>query len=104
VSDRYETNPFLLILELFVIHAIQPLTESECMLLEQMTPALRSGTGLEGDWESIVRAMMGWDQTIYDRIESEWLKAQCKAAITKEKIEPEHFAVRYVDNVVASLS
>lgn len=100
MSDRYAENPFLLLLELFIINSIDSLAQSEYLLLEQMTPVLQSSTGIEGDWEEIIKGVMGWDDSIGEWIDTEWLKEQCKAKINKTTLSPEDFAIALTDKLL----
>jgi hypothetical protein len=97
MPSRYEGKPFLRLLELYVLWAIEELGEEDAATLEQMTPELRQSYNREGAWQEITAAEMDFPESIVRQIVQIWENNRALAKGNGENLEPEHFAQMFVD-------
>lgn len=97
-SERYESKPFLRLLELYVIWSIGELNERQKSSINQLTPKLQKTYGAEGEWHEIVASQMELPSDLPGKIKSIWEKNKLNLVAQGIKAEPEVFAQQFVDN------
>lgn len=95
--SRYAGKPFLRLLECYVLEAIGELSEANRMTLVQMEPKLRSTYGVQGTWVDIVASQMSFPPELQGQIRTIWEKNRALAEGAGEVLQPESFAMMFVD-------
>ena len=78
-SPHNDGHPLGKLIESYVLSAIGELSPESHEQLAQMTPRLRAAFHASGDWRSIVRQILGFDEE-YDReLRAAWARNQLRA-------------------------
>ena len=96
-EDRYG-DPFVRILELYILKAIGSLTTEDDQAMKQLTPELQSIYGINAGWLRIVEEVMEFPREAPDEIRSLWLERKKEVAETEgRRLYPEEFAREFAD-------
>ncbi len=95
--NRYEGQPLLRLLELYVLDAIGQLSPADDERLVAMTPKLRSIYHAEGDWRDVLAGAMHLEPNTPVRIREVWSKNQEIARSRNATLPPQQFAELFVD-------
>jgi hypothetical protein len=95
---RYEGKPLLRLLELYVLWSIDRLPSDLGDKLEAMTPKLRETWNCDGTWQDCIAAAMAFPATMPKLIRERWSHNQELAARAGEQLDPNDFAVMFVDS------
>jgi hypothetical protein len=79
-ANRYQGNPFLLLMDCYVLDAIGQLTQQQRSALERLEPRLQEAFGCEGSWREVLEAQMGLMPSVALQIEMAWTAYQELAA------------------------
>jgi hypothetical protein len=96
-TDRYNGNPFLRLLDCFVLDAINMLDEKQLEILTQLEPRLSKTFGMQGTWREIVVEQMNFSDTVPDRIRQFWEGYKTAAEQQGVSATADEFAVNFVD-------
>ena len=96
-GTRYESKPFLRLLELYVLWCIDGLTDTDERTLIDLTPKLQKTYGRHGRWYEIVEEEMAFPMSIRVDIECSWVKNRQIAFDAGQDLRPEQFAELFVD-------
>ena len=94
--DRYTNNPFLRLLDSYVLKAIGHLDEKHEQGLRQMTPNLVKIYGVQGSWDEIVAREMEFSSDTPSKIKEIWEKNVEMAKAQRQSIDPKEFAIHFV--------
>lgn len=94
--DRYDKQPFLRVLELYVLCGVEELSVSQMDAMNAMTPKLEEVYGISGTWQEIVESVMDLPPDFSDSLRDMW-KEGSRLAGPSEKIDPERWAREVVD-------
>ena len=94
--DRYAGNPFLKLVDSFVLKCIGALDEPSEAALEQMTPKLRQTFNHTGTWEEIVMSQLNFDPTVRSAIRDLWDRNQEIARQNGVTLTPMQFTEMFV--------
>ena len=92
-NSRYTGKPMLALLEMYVLDSIGCLTSNKKLLAEQLVQK----TWGSGEWQSVVRARIGFKDEIDDFLRLRWTEHQELARRNDFTISPEEFAMQTVD-------
>ena len=93
--SRYKEDPFLRLVELYVLRAIGKLGYKEELAMIKLTPELQSIYDHQGQWFEIVEYVMEFPKGAANEITSEW-----KRALKQNKsLQPEDFARSFTDEL-----
>ena len=96
-NPRYQGKPLLLLLESYVLWAIDELSETRADTLEKMTPKLRSVYGVEGNWQEVIAAAVELPPTLPAMIRELWLRNREIARENNVTLTAQKFAEMFVD-------
>ena len=96
-QDRYDKQPILLLLELYVLHCINKLSRAELELLDEMTPQLQTAYQHEGSWKEIIAHISGYGDELPKLARKAWRDKRIEARKEKINLVAEDFAVAFVD-------
>ena len=71
-QDRYKNNPFLRLLDCYILDAIGELRPEHKAALKKLEPKLRKTFHAKGSWRQIVEDRMGFLPTVAVNIEMSW--------------------------------
>ena len=96
-GDRYD-DPFVRILELYVLKAIGALEAEDEKQMKELTPELQRiyqhGTG----WTKIVEHVMEFPSEAWEEIRTEWIERKREVAEAEgRRLKPEEFAREFAD-------
>jgi hypothetical protein len=94
--DRYANNPFLRLLDSYVLKAIGQLDEKHEQSLRQMTPDLVKIYGVQGSWDEIVAQEMEFSPDTPSKIKEIWEKNVEMAKAQRQSIDPKEFAIHFI--------
>jgi hypothetical protein len=97
MSDRYEGQPFLRLLECFVLWSIDQLPVEQAARLEEMAPRLASVYGRSGSWQDIVANEMEFSACIPDALRGMWERTLDNVQ-DGTAVDPEVWARQVVDS------
>lgn len=95
--DRYEGKPFLRPLECYVLEAVGHLHEEQRATLQEMEPEMARVYGRPGAWFEIINAEMQFTPKDVAQIREIWAANLEKAKEMGATIDPNMFAMEYVD-------
>ena len=98
MNPRYDGNPLLRLIELFVIDAIGELQPKDAANLEAMTPKLQQLYKTTGDWRAAISKAMAFPESMPEAIRGMWARNQQIASQTGATLSAEEFAVMFVDS------
>jgi hypothetical protein len=96
-ADRYEGKPLLLLLELYVLWAIEELTDFHADRLEDMSARLTEAFGGDGSWQDAISQAMDFPPEMPELIRERWGRNQAIAAANETELAPQVFAEMFVD-------
>jgi hypothetical protein len=97
--NRYD-DPFVRILELYVLQAIGALEKEDEQAMKKLTPDLQRIYGVGGGWRSIVEHVMEYRPGAGAEIRLMWLdRKQDVAEREGRRIRPAEFAREFADEV-----
>jgi hypothetical protein len=100
--DRYAGKPLLRLLECYVLRAIGHLDAQQEETLRCMEPKLRLIYKNQGSWVEIVSSQMNLPRTLPEQIKDIWEKGLSQARRLGLSIDPNEFAVKFVDENFSS--
>lgn len=95
--NRYAGKPFLRLLECYVLNAIDQLDDTQRATLSQMEPKLAAVCNMEGSWLEIVISQMDLPETLPKQVMNFWLQYLDQAKSQGISVEPNEFAMSFVD-------
>ena len=96
-ESRYD-DPFIRILELYVLKAVGALRKEDADAMKALTPQLQQIYGHGGGWLSIVEHVMEFPREAPEEIQTLWLDSKKEVAETEgRRLHPEEFAQNFVD-------
>jgi hypothetical protein len=96
-SDRYAGKPLLLLLELYVLWAIDELSEFHADRLEDMTQRLTVAFGGDGSWQDALAQAMDLPPEMAELIRERWARNRAIADERDEELTPQAFAEMFID-------
>ena len=102
-TDRYKANPFLRLLDCFVLDAIDMLDDNQREILNRLEPGLSKTFDMQGTWRQIVAAQMNFADTVPGRIREFWEGYKAAAQQQGLPANPDEFVVSFVDQNFADL-
>lgn len=101
IESRYD-DPFIRILELYVLKAVGALTKEDAETMKKLTPQLQQIYGHSGGWLRIVEYVMEFSRDAADDIRAIWLERKKEVAETEgRRLHPEEFARDFADQCFA---
>lgn len=73
VMNRYDDNPFLRLLDCYILDTIGELSDDQREVLATLEPKLRQTFNASGSWLEMVAAQMDFVDTVPEKIRSFWL-------------------------------
>jgi len=95
-SFEFSTDPFVRLLEFYVLWAIGKLPQKQVETLKQMTPKLEKTFGKRGAWQEVVSAHMEFPPDMVDQIKDLWLRNAEMAKKNGETLRADDFARMFV--------
>lgn len=99
--NRYEGKPFLRLLECYVLEAVGQLHEEQRATLLKMEPQICQVYQRDGAWFEVINAEMGFTEDTVTQIRQVWAANLEKAKEMGASIDPNAFAMEYVDRFFA---
>ena len=100
-TDRY-SDPFIRILELYVLKAVGALSREDADAMKKITPELQSIYGHGAGWTRIVEHVMEFPREAQEEIRALWLERKEEVAQTEgRRLHPEEFAREFTDRCFA---
>lgn len=96
MNSRYDNKPLLRLLELYVLNAIDEISEMEKKHLAAMEPKLQSIYGISGRWDEIIASVMKFESDVPERIGFAWQQNVENAANKGIDLSPQMFAEMFV--------
>ena len=101
-NPRYEGKPLLRLLELYVLSAIDELSEADRQTLERMAPKLQALYGGHGEWQEAVATAVHMPADVPIAIREIWGKNLEIARVNGVTLHPQAFAEMFVDENLAA--
>lgn len=96
-ADRY-ADPFVRILELYVLKAVGALEKEDEQAMKALTPELQEIYGMSQGWLRIVENVMEFPREAPEEIRSLWLERKEEVAQKEgRRLKPEEFAREFAD-------
>ena len=96
-EGRY-ADPFVRILELYVLKAVGALEKDDEQAMKELTPELQEIYGLSSGWLKIVEHVMEFPREASEEIRSLWLERKQEVAQSEgRRLRPEEFAQEFAD-------
>lgn len=95
--NRYAGKPFLRLIECYVLDRIDQLDVKQRRALESMEAKLGATYNMQGSWQEIVSAQMGFTDTFDTQVRAFWSGYLDNARATKGSVDPDQFAMSFVD-------
>ncbi|WP_240456988.1 hypothetical protein [Acidovorax sp. 1608163] len=102
-ANRYNSNPFLRLLDCFVLDAINMLDNNQLEILNRLEPGLSKTYDMQGTWREIVAAQMNFADTVPARIREFWEGYKGAAQQQGVPADPDEFVVSFVDQNFADM-
>jgi hypothetical protein len=99
--NRYDGKPFLRLLECYVLEAVGQLHEEQRETLLRMEPQICQVYQRDGAWFEVINAEMGFTEATVTQIREVWEANLEKAKEMGATIDPNAFAIDYVDQFFA---
>jgi hypothetical protein len=100
-SSRYNGQPMLRLLELYVLWAVGELPQAEQNTLKTMALKLQSIYGGGGDWQDAIAAAMHMPSEMPEAIRDMWVRNLEIARTNGITLPPQQFAEMFVDENLA---
>src|SRR5438128_1069144 len=97
LNPRYQGKPLLRLLECYVLWAIAQLPEEQLATLREMTPKLQSIYNKQGDWQTVIAAVMDLPSDFPSKIRELWNRNVELAGNRNSTLTPQQFAETFVD-------
>ncbi|MER8446092.1 hypothetical protein NKH52_23145 [Mesorhizobium sp. M1066] len=97
-NPRYDGQPLLRLLELYVLWAIGELSQESEDGLKKMAPKLQSIYGGDGQWHDAIAQAMHMPEGMPAAIRDMWAKNLEIARVNNVTLTPQQFAKMFVDN------
>lgn len=98
MSDRYEGQPLLRVLECYVLWSVDHLAPGQAEKLELMAPGLAATYGTDGTWQEIIAAQMAFPPSLPDALRGMWERTLANARDQRDTVDPELWAQQVVDS------
>lgn len=97
MADRYSKNPFLRLVDCYVLDAIGQLPSVQQATLEQLEPRFRKTLNAQGGWREMVETRMQFSADVKAQIREFW--AGYKGAASQQGVEANaiEFVVDFVN-------
>ncbi len=95
-TNRYDGQPFLRLLDSYVLDAIGQLTDQQRSGLSMVEPKLRAVYGASGSWQEIVRNQLELPESFPQSIRSMWERYLSAARSQGLSVHPNEFTERFV--------
>ena len=102
-SFQLSADPFIRLLECYVLWAIRLLPEKQAEILEQLAPKFRKTFGKEGSWQQVISAHMEFPPDMVEQLTVLWEKNRTLAAKNGENLRPDDFARLFVSKNFGSV-
>lgn len=102
MADRYAKQPFLRILEFYLLHAIGELAPSERTAMEKMAPQLSATFKQPGSWTEIVERVMKFDAKFAAEIRQSWRDNLERAKKSGATLTPREFVTAVADKMAGA--
>lgn len=99
--QRYEGKPFLRLLECYVLEAVGQLHDEQRETLVKMQPQICQMYQRDGAWFEVINAEMGFSEATVAQIREVWAANLENAKELDATIDPNGFAIDYVDRYFA---
>jgi hypothetical protein len=96
-GSRYDGQPLLRLLELYVLWAVGELPQAEQNTLKIMAPKLQSIYGGGGDWQDAIAAAMHMPAEMPEAVRDMWIRNLEIARANGVTLHPQEFAEMFVD-------
>lgn len=96
-QNRYD-DPFVRILELYVLKAVGALEKEDAEAMKKLTPELQQIYGHGGGWTRIVEHVMEFPRDAMDETRALWIERKDEVAQNEgRRLHPEEFAREFAD-------
>ncbi|NQY38278.1 MAG: hypothetical protein HRT37_25755 [Alteromonadaceae bacterium] len=102
--SRYAGKPFLRLLECYVLDAIDQLDDTQRDTLVKMEPKLVDIYKINGSWLDIVNKQMEFPESLPMQIKEFWSKYLEQAKSQKVPVDPNEFAISFVNQNFSDVS
>jgi hypothetical protein len=99
---RYRGKPLLRLLECYVLWCIHELSQADINTLQEMTPKLQEVYHMQGEWQSIIAAVMEWPSDFPEEIRALWQRNIEIARRSGVMLTPQQFAEMFADQNIAT--
>lgn len=100
LADRYEGKPLLRLIELYVLWAIDDLSEHDAQAMERMAPQLAEAFDVTGTWQQIVAQVMEFPEDMRERTRELWQRQRERSAARGQSVSADAFARKLADGIV----
>ena len=97
VVDRYQSRPFLRLLDSYILDAIGQLGDEPRKGLETMQPRFAKIFGIDQPWQEIVRAQMELPDSLPEQIRMIWAGYLLHAQQQGQPVSPNEFVEQFVN-------
>ena len=97
MTNRYTTNPFLRLVDCYVLDAIGGLPTEQDSGLKQLEPRFRKLMHVAGGWREIVESKMEFTSDVREQIRHFWRGYQDAAIEQGVEANADEFVVHFVD-------
>jgi hypothetical protein len=102
--QRYDGKPLLRLLECYVLSAIDQINKDQSEILRSIEPKLALTYNRRGTWNQIIHDEMGFPDSLPMKIREVWESNLAHARANGESIDPNEFAMAFVDQNFPELS
>ncbi|WP_229417198.1 hypothetical protein [Massilia sp. Root418] len=95
--NRYEGKPLLRLIECYALDSIGQLTEDQKSSLTEMEEKLSQTFDLKGTWKEILEKVMNFPENLPTQIRAIWASNLEIAARKGVSVDPNEFAMAFVD-------
>lgn len=99
-NNRYEGKPLLRLAELYVLHCIDRLSESDERQIEALEPKLSALYKLVGKWHQVIESVLQFPSDTRSSLKLMWLQNQEIAKSNGVELSAQQFAEMFVDENV----
>lgn len=97
MADRYSRNPFLRLVDCYVLDAIGHLPSAQRATLEQLEPRFQKALGAQGGWREIVEAKMQFSADVTAQVREFWAGYKKAASQQGIEVDANEFVVDFVN-------
>ena len=97
-ANRYDEQPFLKLVDSFVLKCIDHLDQNQEEIIKEMEPKLQATYNSNGTWDEIVMKELELEPSIINKIRKLWAKNQEIARQNNVELLPINFTEMFVDS------